>query len=78
MQDLLAGILADLCFGERLPGPITAELGAVSAAHDPLGAVEAHTRFDCARAERVAVYVNLGLAEARGRQLLARGVSRQR
>jgi hypothetical protein len=39
VQDLLARFLADLRFGERLPGPVAAELGAVGAAHDALGAV---------------------------------------
>ena len=40
MQDLLARFLADLRFRERLPGPVAAELGAVGAAHDALGAVQ--------------------------------------
>src|ERR1700730_18335805 len=33
VQDLLARFLADLRLRERLPGPVTAELGAVGAAH---------------------------------------------
>src|SRR5690348_5949150 len=34
VQDLLARFRADLCIGERLPGPVAAELGAVGAADD--------------------------------------------
>src|SRR5690348_1974072 len=56
MQDLLARFLADLRFRERLPGPVAAELGAVGAAHDALGAVQTHRRLDRARAERVAIH----------------------
>src|SRR5882762_10129535 len=74
MQDLLARFLADLRFRERLPGPIAAELGAVGAAHDALGAVQAHRRLDRPRAERVAIDVNLRPPEARRRQLLIRRV----
>src|SRR5262249_51891041 len=70
VQNLLARILADLGFGERLPGPVAAEFGAVGAADDAVGAVQPHGRFDRARAERVAVHVHLGLPEARRRQLL--------
>ena len=51
-----------------------AELGAVGAADDALGAVQAHGRLDRARAERVAIDVHLRLAEARRRQLLLRRV----
>jgi hypothetical protein len=46
VQDLLARFLADLRFRERLPGSVAAELGAVGAARDALGAVEAHGCFD--------------------------------
>src|SRR5271156_4116100 len=74
VQDLLARFLADLRFRERLSGPVAAELGAVGAAHDALGAVEAHGRLDRARTERVAIDVHLSLAEARRRQLLIRRV----
>src|ERR1700730_18037031 len=60
VQDLLARILADprarllpdLRAGRRLPRPVAAELGAVGAAHDALGAVQGHRRLDRARAER--------------------------
>src|SRR5262245_16226257 len=64
-QDLLARLLADLRFGERLPGPVDAELGAVGAADDAVGAVQPHRRLDRARTERVAVHVHLRLPEAR-------------
>src|SRR2546426_12611869 len=74
VQDLLARLLTDLRFGKRLPGPVAAELGAVGAAHDAVGAVQAHARFDRARAERVAIHVYLRLPEARRRQLLIRSV----
>src|SRR6202011_4152770 len=74
VQDLLARFLADLRFGERLPGPVAAELSTVSAADDALGAVEAHGRLDRARAERVAIHVHLRSADARRRQLLLRRV----
>src|SRR6185369_8992259 len=40
VQDLLTGFLADLGLGERLPGPVAAELGAVGAADDAIRAVE--------------------------------------
>src|SRR5262249_15030713 len=69
-EDLLARILADLGFNERLPGPVAAEFGAVGTAHDAIGAVQPHGRFDRARAERVAVHVDPCLLEARRRQLL--------
>src|SRR5438477_2785762 len=59
VQDLLARFIADLRFRERLPGPVAAELGAVGAAHDALGAVEVHGGLDRARAERVAIHVDL-------------------
>jgi hypothetical protein len=39
---LLARFLAEPCVRERLPGPFSAELAAVGAAHDALGAVRAH------------------------------------
>src|SRR5262249_50027619 len=65
VQDLLARVLADLGVGERLPGPVAAELGAVSAADDAVGTVEPHGCFDRARTERVAVHVHPGLPEAR-------------
>src|SRR5215470_4616448 len=65
VQDLLARFLADLGFGERLPRPVAAELGAVGTADDAIGAIEPHSRFDRARAERVAVHVHPGLPEAR-------------
>src|SRR6058998_180530 len=74
VQDLLARLLADLRFGERLPRPVHAELGAVGAADDAIGAVQPHGRLDRARTERVAVHVHLRLPEARGRQLLTRRV----
>ena len=74
MQDLLARLLADRGFRKCLPGPVATELGAVGAAHDALGAVEAHGRLDRARAERVAIHVHLRLADARRRQLLLRRV----
>ena len=51
-----------------------AELAAVGAAHDALGAVQAHRRLDRARAERVAIHVHLRPPEARRRQLLLRRV----
>src|ERR1700730_19024930 len=74
VQDLLARLLADLRVRERLPRPVAAELGAVGAAHDALGAVQVHRRLDCARAERVAIHVHLSLAEARRRQFLIRRI----
>src|SRR5438094_7194608 len=74
VQDLLARFLTDLRFRKRLLGPLAAELGAVGAAHDAVGAVQAHARFDRARAERVAIHVHLRLPEARRRQLLIRRV----
>src|SRR5260370_21959945 len=52
VHDLLARFLADLRFRKRLPGPVAAELGAVGAAHDALGAVQVYGRPDRARAER--------------------------
>src|SRR5688500_5487058 len=64
VQDLLACFVADIGFLQRLLGPADPELGAVGAAHDALGAVEAHAGLDRARAERVAVHVHLGIAEA--------------
>src|SRR5262245_54172451 len=39
-EDLLARVLADLGFGERLPGPVAAEFRAVGAADDAVGAVQ--------------------------------------
>src|SRR5262245_32636479 len=74
VQDQLARLVADLGFGERLAGPVAAELGAVGAADDAIGAVEPHRRFDRARTERVAVHVHPGLPEARRGQLLVRRV----
>src|SRR5262245_20693548 len=65
VQDLLARFLADLGFGERLSSPVAAELGAVGATDDTVGAVEPHGCFDRARTERVAVHVHPGLPEAR-------------
>src|SRR6266436_2398438 len=65
VQDLLARCLADLRFRERFPGPVAAELGAVGAADDALGAVEGNRRLDRARTERVAVDIHLRPAEAR-------------
>src|SRR4029453_15915309 len=65
VQDLLARVLPDLRFGERLPGPVDAELGAVGAAHDTIGAVQPHGRFDRARTERVAANATPPLPEAR-------------
>src|SRR5437667_11858741 len=59
VQDLLARLLTDLRFRKRLPGPVAAELGAVGAAHDTVGAVQAHARLDRARAEGVAIHVHL-------------------
>src|SRR5438477_10391107 len=64
MQDLLARVLADLGFRERLGGPLAAEFGAVGAAHDAIGAVQAHRGLDRARAERVAIHVHLRAADA--------------
>src|ERR1700724_2529249 len=74
VQDLLARVLADLRVRERLPRPVAAELGAVGAAHDALGAVQVHRRLDRARAERVAIHVYVRLAEARRRQFLIRRI----
>src|SRR5207248_9197022 len=74
VQDLLARFLADLRFHERLSRPVTAELGAVGAAHDALRAVQAHGRLDRARAERVAIHVDPRSPEARRRQFLIRRV----
>src|SRR6516162_3871674 len=58
VQDLLARFLADLRFRERLFGPVAAELGAVGATYDALGAVEVHGRLDRAGTERVAIHVH--------------------
>jgi hypothetical protein len=44
----------DLRFGERLPGPVTTELGVISAADDTIGAVQ--PLRSRARTERVAAY----------------------
>src|SRR5271169_1372769 len=74
LEDLLARFLADLSFGKRLPGPVAAELGAVGAAHDALGAVQPDGRLDRVRAERVAVHIHPRLPDARRRQLLLRRV----
>src|SRR5438128_2657753 len=72
VQDLLSCFLADLRIGERLSGPVNTKCAAICAAHDPVGAIQAHRCLDGARAERVAIDVNLRLAEARRRQLLVR------
>src|SRR6185503_13570737 len=74
MQDLLARFLADLRFRERLGGPLTAEFSAVGAAHDAIGAVQAHRGLDRVRAERVAVHIHLRAADACRRELLFRRV----
>jgi len=42
MQDLRARFLADLRFRKRLASPLAAEFGSIGAAHDTLGAVQAH------------------------------------
>src|SRR3989442_2922944 len=65
VQDLCARILPDIRFRERLAGPLAAEFGSVGAAHDALGAVQAHCGLDRAWAERVAIYIHLCAAEAR-------------
>src|SRR5262249_47565125 len=61
VQDLLARGLADLRFGEGLPRPVDAELGAVGATDDAIGAVQSHGGLDRARTERVSVDVHLRL-----------------
>src|ERR1700720_3414455 len=46
VQYLLARVLADLGFGERLPGPVAPKFGAIGAADDALGAVQPDGRLD--------------------------------
>src|SRR5947199_57751 len=53
---------------------LTRVMAALDAAHDTIGAVEAHRRLDRARAERVAIHVHLRLPEARRRKFLGRRV----
>src|SRR5438034_4466144 len=77
MQDLLARFLTDLRFRERLGGPLAAEFSAVGAAHDAIGAVQAHRGLDRARAERVAIHRHLRSADACRRQLFFRRVEQR-
>src|SRR5207302_65410 len=74
VQDLVARVLADVCFGERLPGPVAPKFGAIGTADDALGAVQPDGRLDGPRPERVAIHVHLRLPEARRGQLLVRCV----
>src|SRR3954447_4003880 len=64
VQYLVARVFADIGHFQRLPGPIDAELGAVGAADDALGAIEPHGRLDRVRAERVAIDIHFRLADA--------------
>ena len=58
VQDLRARILADLRFRKRLAGPLAAEFGSVGAAHDALGAVQAHRGLDRAQAASLGKAIN--------------------
>src|SRR5262249_39201789 len=75
MQDLLARLLTDLRVRQSLAGPLAAELGAVGAAYDAIGAVQAHRSFDRAGTEGIAIHVHLRAAKAFGWQLFRGGVA---
>ena len=59
MQDLLARFGADLRVGERLRGPLAAELGAVGAAHDAVCTVQIDGSLDRPRPEGIAIHIHL-------------------